>query len=257
MDIIHCFILFNVEFLISSFFTYETKKTINYILLSDSLAFIALLIIYETKSNVLSFLVWVFTILILFFTPSRTTMICFLCSTIFPFLRNTKRVLFFIFFTVLISVFFFITNQQNNFLFESNRIIQTDLETDESVNERKDLGKINYDNFKNNWLTGDFMSDIRLFKGEDGYYTHTYFSVWEQFGFFPFMLFLITVCIILYYIYKLYILETDSVFYSILSMTIFTLIAISYARSFHNPFIWFIVARLVPHYYIQLQRGNS
>ncbi|MBK8055155.1 MAG: hypothetical protein IPK35_18245 [Saprospiraceae bacterium] len=243
------FLLWNFDYLFASYFTYKVTKAVNYILLADSLAFLAIFVIFESKSLWTKFFVWVTTFSVLFITPSRTTFVCFIVCTIFIFLKNVRLLIFLSFFSLVSILILRNSNQMNNTLFTSSRILKTDLKKDASLAERRLQSEINYDNFKESWVLGDFMGDVRLFNGADGNYTHTYFSIWEQFGILPFFLFLMSVIILMYYLYKLYFITQDGIFLSTVSLTIFTLIAISFSRSFHNPFIWFLISRVLVLYY--------
>lgn len=243
------FLLWNFDYLFASYFTYKATKAVNYILLADSLAFLAIFVIFESKSLMTKFFVWVTTFSVLFITPSRTTFVCFLVCTIFIFLKNVRLLILLSFFALISISILMKSNHIDNTLFTSSRILKTNLTKDASLAERRVQAEINYDNFKESWLLGDFMGDVRLFNGADGNYTHSYFSLWEQFGILPFLLFLVSAIILIYCLYKLYFVTQDGIFLSTVSLTIFTLIAISFSRSFHNPFFWFLIARVVVMYY--------
>jgi hypothetical protein len=238
-------LIFNIDFLFASFISFEQSNTISYIFLSDAFAFLSIILIFETKSKPIALIVWVVTFFILFLIPSRTTLACFLIGTFIPLLFKPYIFKWIIIVSLGSGLFFMTYNFKDNLFFESNRIINTDLDSDSSLQARSDIKETNFENLKKTWFFGDFMGDIRLSKGEDGFYTHSYISLWEQFGLIPFILFFFSVLFLLYHLLRLFSLfRYDGVINSSLALMIFTLIAISFSRSFFNGYIWFLFSRV-------------
>jgi hypothetical protein len=246
------FIIYNYEYLVESFFTYKLIKSINYMLLADAYVFLALLILFDIKSKIWTAFVFLTTVSVLFVLPSRTTFLCFIIGALFTFMISNIKTFIknALFLTIVLAglVFNFGFEVENNIFFKSSRIINTDFETDGSLNERALQLDLNFETFKSNWLLGGFMSDIKTFHGADGNYSHSYFSFWEQFGLIPFVLLLISVAILLRFLFLLR-RNKSHIYLSSLSLTVFTLIAITFSRSFHNSFIWFIIPRVIIFYY--------
>lgn len=238
-------LIFNIDFLFASFISFEQSSTINYIFLSDALAFLSIILFFETKSKPIALIVWVVTFFVLFLIPSRTTLVCFTIGTFIPLLFKPYIFKWIIIVSLASGLFFMTYNFKDNLFFESNRIINTDLGSDKSLQTRNQIKEANFENLKNTWFFGDFMGDVRHSNGEDGFYTHSYISLWEQFGLMPFILFILSVLLLLYHLVRLYpLFRKGGVISSTLALIIFTLIAISFSRSFYNGYIWFLFSRV-------------
>lgn len=264
------FILLNSKILIASFFIYDDKpdKIINYIFLSNGYLFFAFFSLLAVRSNLNKTIIWLVSILCLFLVPSRSNTVAFIFATIIPILFYFRKSGFFSLLIVLICFAIPIlgllkfTNYSsvisNNELFKNSRFINTDISTDESLSERQNIAKINFENLKGTWVFGDFMGDIRIF-GEDGNETHSYISFLEQFGFIPFILMIWSVMTLLYFLYKLKS-DRSAIYQSTLMLTLFFIPLMIFAKGFTSNLIWFMIPRVVMHFFAlkkQMQLFNN
>lgn len=254
------FIFINVDYLIRSFFYYEISVDegyINYILMGDSFAFLSLLCLPFLKNKLLRWLSWMLAFIVLFFIPSRSAFFCFILAfiAINLYRLNSKRLLI-LFFLLLGSYYMISTSEIQNIInsnvyLSTSRIVNTSLVEDTSLKERLNMANSNFESFQNSWFSGDFMGDVRNFSGVDGNYTHNYFSLWEQFGLIPFLLFFFTMIIALFYYYYLFKRMNDidiGTMDMITAIFVFTFLSIIVARSFNFAYIWFSIATIFAAY---------
>ena len=255
------FILINSKVLIASFFIYADKpdNVINYIFLSNGYLFFAFLALVSVRSNLNKTIIWLVSISCLFLVPSRSNTVAFIFATIVPFFFYFRKSAFYLLSTIIICITISIlcllkfTNYSsvisNSELYENNRYITTDFSTDESLKERQDIARINFENLKETWVFGDFMGDFRIF-GEDGNETHSYISFLEQFGFIPFILLIWSVMTLIYFLYKLKSDRSD-IFQSTLMLSLFFIPLMIFAKGFTSNLIWFIIPRVILHFFAQ------
>lgn len=255
------FIFINSQFLISSFYSndYYSERIINYIFLSNGYLFFSFFVLAAMDSKFKMIIIWLVIIFCMFLIPSRSNTVAFLFATLIPVffhfwkLRvdhvNSFLFLFLISVIVLFTLSYDFSVIFNNELLQNNRLLNTDLSNDNSINSRNDIAKINFENLKDNWLIGDFMSDVRIFKG-DGFETHSYISFWEQFGLIPFLLLIWSVLTLIYFLYKLRS-DNSAIFKSTLMLTLFFIPLMVFAKGFTSNLIWFIIPRIVMHYFAE------
>ena len=90
------------------------------------------------------------------------------------------------------------------------------------------------------WILGDFMGDIDENFGLRGNYIHNYLSFWRQFGFIPFLAFVVILLGCSFKIFKYWIANKDvnGLPLFLFCFTVFALLEIILARSFVYPYIW-------------------
>tara|TARA_Y100001958_G_C21245351_1_gene574994 strand:- start:39 stop:1151 length:1113 start_codon:yes stop_codon:yes gene_type:complete len=178
------FLLFNSDILIQSFIDFSISDPINYIKISDSYMFIALLNFKNIKKN---FLLYFVSILCLFLVPSRANLFLYLLFTIF-YMRLYKSLNFTFVLIILISILFYFFSYEFFFeLIQFSRFNFLDSNDDSSLIYRIESIRNGF-NEGLYFFTGDFMNDITKFS-MSGYEAHSHISILNQFGLIPFILF--------------------------------------------------------------------
>lgn len=70
----------------------------------------------------------------------------------------------------------------------------------------------------------------------------------EQFGLFPFIIFLASIGILIAIYIKWWFRGPNEDYYALLGLASFTLISITFSRSFHSNFIWFVISKTIIDY---------
>ena len=225
--------------------------------MADAFAFLSLLCLPFLQNKLLSIASWIIAFIVLFFIPSRSSFFCFILAfiAINLYKLNYKQLLLRGVTLVGIVYIISISNLQNiidsNIYLSTSRIVNTSLSEDSSLKARLLMGNTNFESFKDSWFAGYFMGDVRNFSGTNGNYTHTYFSVWEQFGLIPFVLFFLTMVLALFYFFYLYKRRKyiDSETLDMITATfVFSLISVLVTRSFNFAYIWFSVGAIFMAY---------
>jgi hypothetical protein len=242
------FIFYNLNIFISSFFLYDVKfeKVINYIFITNGYLFFSIFVLCFIEKALLKVLIWIITLIVLFFVPSRSNTFLFIFATLFPLLFNLKRLLYSIPLIILFFLSDTIFSSIDSDLFTNSRTLNIDIEGDLSLAERQYQASKNIENLKSTWFFGDFMGDVRI-HGEDGHETHSYISFWEQFGIIPFFLLLISVSTLLYYLYLLRY-DNSFIYMSTLILSLFFIPGMIFAKGFSSNLIWFMIPRIVVYY---------
>jgi hypothetical protein len=231
------FYIYNWRLIIQIFYGSEMGEgNLSYIFLSSGFALISLATIYTWKDTMWNTLVFIISVSFLFVIPSRSTFIAFfVASTILYFGRSRflgKQLTIMVALLLIILVFsarFFDIDQ----ILDNSRLLNTNLIEDTSLHARRDIARMNRLNFVSNWVLGDFMSDVRL-HGESGYETHSYLSFWEQFGFSPFLLFILLYSGSVFIVaFKKVVDQNVRFFLGIL--LIYTSFLVIFARGFNEP----------------------
>ena len=183
------FLILNFQILIDSYVKFIVETPINYIKVSDSYLFIALLNFNKIKNNKYFY---VLSIICLLLVPARSNLVLYLVFSFYfmQFYKNWK-VLFFISSLISLITLFILKNEFYLDLVLNSRFnLITKVIDDTSFLAR--IETINY-NLNTNFFEffiGKYMNDLYLFK-EAGLSAHSYISILNQFGLIPFILFLI------------------------------------------------------------------
>ena len=182
------FLILNTQILIDSYINFIIESPINYIKVSDSYLFIALLNFKKIKNNKYFYII---SIICLFLVPARSNFVLYLFFSFYfmEFYKNWKVLLFILIF-ICLTILFLLQNEIYLDLVLGSRF-NFDIESNDSsliARIRSITGNINM-NF-NDIFTGNYMADISRFK-EEGSEAHSHISILNQFGLVPFILFLI------------------------------------------------------------------
>lgn len=240
-------LIMNFQKLIDSYFVYDDRpeRTMNYIFLSTHFAVISLISFSLSNSNFRKLLIFIISLIILFLVPSRSVFLCFIFSILTLYLANKglklKTIILFSILSMAAGIIIKIISDDR--ILSANRLIETDLSNDKSLDARLEFQKINGQNLKNTFVFGDFMGDIKI-HGEDGKETHNYQSFLEQFGIFPFSLLLISIFQLLSYIILNFRVKYSPL-YLMKSLVYFNFPLILLAQGFQNNLVWFLIGLMV------------
>jgi hypothetical protein len=244
------FYFFNWRLLILIFYGAEIgENNINYIFLSSGFSLISLYTMYTWKDTMWNNFIFLISLSLLFVIPSRSTFISFfVSSSILYYGRSRFNGIRSAFMVSILFVGFVFSSKISEIdqILENSRLLNTDLSDDTSLEGRRDIARKNLLNFESNWFFGDFFSDVRL-HGESGHETHSYLSFWEQFGVFPFMLF-----IILYSSSGFYLVfekhGDHKVRLFLIALFVYTSILVIFARGFNESLPFFCIGSTLGFY---------
>ena len=218
-----------------------------YLMLADSFAILSIFILCRLDNSKKEVLLIIVSSICLFALFSRASFYCFiLTSIIFLYKKNKIAMLSM---TVMMGLLFFININNNNFT--DNRMIRMVFGSyDLSQSMRGDQLDKGLNSLSETWLLGDFMGDVDENFGEKGNYIHSYLSFWRQFGFIPFIFFIIILLSSHFRIFQYWQKNKDIkglpvfLFY----VSIFTLSEIIVARSFLYPYIWMSIGGISAYF---------
>ncbi len=140
---------------------------------------------------------------------------------------------------------FFDINIQKIERVNSRMLALQNISADGSFVIRKELQERGLKSLRENWFWGDYNGQLAY--GSLGSYIHNYLSLWRQFGFIPFVCFIILVFLLIRKIFTLnfklcYQKKTLSPedFFLVLG-SVFCVIEIAVARSFVSPYVWLFI----------------
>ena len=231
--------------LIMYFRNYETGYSFNYLIFSDLLAILGLLLMQSIKTFHNKFLFYIITCVFLSFSYSRTSFYLFIiCGALLlsSYLCIKRRIILTVFLIVicitilvpLIAVINHIYSQLPIVLQRMLILITNPLE-DESLRSRIALLWQGLPMLRKNVLLGSFMSEW-WYSGATGGYVHNWLSFLISYGIGPFLLFLIIDIMLLYRSYVISRRSNIKVHYYVLLYCNFAIII---SRSYVWPMIWF------------------
>lgn len=219
-----------------------------YLFLADSFAIWSILAASVLCSNpAKSSFIIVFSFIALFAFNSRSSLYTFLI--IIPiFLLINKRSLKYtviLFCTLAILLPLIGVNFEKIESVNSRMMAIQNLADDGSFVIRKELQQRGLKDLRDNWFWGNYNGQLAY--GGLGAYIHNYLSLWRQFGFIPFVCFIILVFLLIRKIFTLnfklcYQKKTLSPedFFLVLG-SVFCVIEIAVARSFVSPYVWLFI----------------
>lgn len=206
-----------------------------FLFIGDAFAIWSLLLISLYKDKAQLLIILFLSIICLYLIGSRSSLLSFIIVTPFIILKNNNVSLKLI--TIATGAVLLIVLLFSTLNFNDNRMFKFLLSgEDHSIYLRKKIFLENFDSLKNNWFLGDYGGQI--VHGGIGMYIHNYLSLWRQFGFTPFLLFLILLFPFFKWFPKWLTTKTgmrmDFLFYAI----IFLLPELILTRSYYSHFIW-------------------
>ena len=182
------FLILNTQILIDSYINFIVETPINYIKISDSYLFIALLNFKKIKNNKYYYIL---SIICLLLVPARSNLVLYLFFSFYlmGFYKNWKVLLFIATFISLTTLYLLKNEFYLDLVLGSRFNFNTDA-TDSSFVVRVQTITNNFNTNLIDFFTGNFMSDISRNRG-GGLTAHSYISILNQFGLVPFILFLI------------------------------------------------------------------
>ena len=246
------FLLVNIQTLIESYFIYDLRpdRTINYIFLASNYSQLALLALMGSKRSI-SIAVAMFTLILLFFIPSRSMFYIFFAIVLFVLLNKARFVLKFTLtlIAIIIGSFSFSMVESNDIL-SNSRILDIDMDKDASLDARNKFADLNSKRRRNNLILGDFMSDV-VYHGVDGRETHSYVSILEQFGIVPFILYCLALIQSILVVIRAQINKRYDVSDSVI-LLLYALPITLFTQGFNFNFIWFALGHSLSYeYYVK------
>lgn len=240
--IFSAYILMNTSFLLSAFFYYDSgiEANISYILLSEAYVVLSIFTMTLIKNKYLTLVIWIITLVVLFFLPSRANTVGFILASVIV-VFTWKRLLYG---AILLPFLFMIAFSyiSNLDVLGESRVLNTDISEDESMQARQQIEKDNVTNLKEHWFFGDFMGDVRLHR-ENGFYIHNMLSRWQDYSLFYLIFFLMAIGIMIYFLIKLP--ASNSFQYqSTLMLAVFSLPLVFFFRGTDLTLPYFVLSRV-------------
>lgn len=259
-------IYMNVENNISVFNTIFKQDIDNsyYLSIGDGFALFSIMIFCNSRKLLFWYIICIFT---LFKIGSRTSLICTLIML--PLIiyysigkiDKIKKAIYFLFTTIVISFLIIYISFVQNGMFENNRMLRIffQFSQDSSINSRSMMQSINLQYlFKNNFFTGQFLSEIKIF-GIHGYYIHNILSYWAEFGV---VVFISLVYIIIRNIIAIINLFVNKKLLNILFIFCFIIyiyISCVFSRSYQYSYLWIAIFAVKSifnnNYYSKTKKG--
>ena len=208
-----------------------------YLMLADSFAVLSVFILCKLDNRKKELLLILIASICLFAVFSRAALYCFIITS-FIFLYKKNKILSLCIITSLVA---FIFLNLNNSEITDNRMIRLIFGSyDLSQSVRQNQLDAGIEDLSSVWILGDFMGDIDENFGLRGNYIHNYLSFWRQFGFIPFLAFVVILLGCSFKIFKYWIANKDvnGLPLFLFCFTVFALLEIILARSFVYPYIW-------------------
>ena len=231
--------------------------TFDYNYVSDTFALLLLLIMSQVKSVIRKVLIFFFGLFILTLSGSRTSFICFglagiLFWVVMSFnMRNKTMLLAATLLVLLIASTFiyqsFIADQAMAQYGDrtinpsgSYRFLFSNYKTDGSYQLRGEIFNQRWSELMDNWFVGRFMSEFAA--GRPGTYFHNWLSFWTNFGIIPFIFSVILIISSLNRSTRQLFKDSRSPTNQwLLLWSIYIVIAITGARAYNFPYIWFVL----------------
>lgn len=220
----------------------------NVLQISDTLAFIGIIVIYK-KKNISLFII---TVLLLLMLKSFTSIVFFITiisvGVVYNLAKRNRKIKIritriFISITtiVMIGSTLLIANKKTNYLSHVLNLVIVRFENvihgnDLSLIARKELSNIGLQVLRDNYFLGEFLYEIRIFNSF-GHYMHNFLSFWIEFGMIPFLITIILIIKMLSFFIKMTIKEKEKYFSYLLAST-FVVATITFSRSYIYTTIW-------------------
>lgn len=258
-----CYILVIIDGVIKGFELYGqfllafkkpmSQQIYNYLSLSDSFAIIGLLFLglLNRQQFYFSVIVYGSTLLLLFFTYSRSSFFCFLCTTVFILIRevwhNKKHqflliILGIVMVVIVFAIWFNPIEIREDLAGRSKLILDRFsapfLGTDPSLQARWLFLEEGLRLLKKHWLLGYYMGEVvEIGKGA---YIHNWLSFWFAYGIGPFLV--SSWLLLSLFIKNLYRKKRESLGFSESSIITFVLLSVVFSRSYIWPYFWFAIS---------------
>lgn len=229
-------------------FRITTGKVGNYLMISDGLAILLLLMLSIIKEPLFRILFAVFGAFLLLGTLSRTSLYAYIASVIVIYMAKVLRnwrafVITAVMFLLILGSGLSITNDIMPYSQDRMFRVVFDLNSDSSYNKRTVLMERGMEDLKDNWLLGSFMLEAK--DGRPGSYIHNWLSFWIEYGIIPFIIFcLLFVFCFIRCMKCFFINPNDGLTAFIFSTSFFVLTSIVIARSYNYPYVWFCAASM-------------
>lgn len=185
-------------------FSLLSNDETNYLRIAEWFAFCSLGVISYSKKSVFSTLVFIFSLIALFFINSRFALAAFLIIGLIIIVYRFKgRGAGTLIFIVLISFLTLLLLLNIDFgIFRDSRVLRLFLspDTDTSLMARRQMNNLGIEAIKNNWFIGDFRGQVD--QGGFGAYMHNFLSYWRQYGIVVFLLFVLLLVAIWLNVFK-------------------------------------------------------
>lgn len=249
------FVFANIDLNIFQSHMQMKNENHNYLMMADAFVLSSMFVFSSTKQLRYKLLIFAVSFIGLYFLKSRASLYVFSFVCLLVLIKSDKRFLLlvaFVLFYILIATDWQMFLKRN----ASNRMFRVLLGHDASANMRVNLLREGVEGIKENWFLGDFMGDVKQFKGT-GRYIHNFLSYWRQFGLIPFLMFLLVLIINYFSILKSVILRKWTPTLEFLFMYGAYVLALTlFARSFMYSGVWLVFAA-VPIYLMKSENNQE
>lgn len=252
-------ILFSICVSFTFFFDFSQG---NYLYYADSIVALSFLIISIFKDNkLICLLVFLATIISLYFINSRSSIIFFFISFIIVFFYiNGFKKTFIIISPLLISISSFLVYLNNNLdNYQGHRLLRLifDRESDTSLSARLIVNEFGKETFLKNSFTGDFGAYRPIYG--DGLYAHNFYSFLAEFGIIGLIFLFYIIAIFLFSIYFIFnnrlSIRRENVF--LLMCLIYSMLGLFLSKSYVWLFLYFTIGLAVSFVNCHFKNGSK
>lgn len=214
----------------------DTTQRANYLFWGDSFAMLSLLSIFSTRGWQ-RYLLILISFVGLSLMLSRSSLLSYSIALLVGLftIRDYKALTSMFTLGLVGAIFVVITNSKLRALSITNL-------NDSSLNARFEITKLGLLSIKENFITGDFLGQIRN-PGEKynkfGFYIHNYLSVWRQFGILSFLAF----CFYFFQAIKSFIIKRKDSPYT--GVVIYNLVSVVFFKAYLYPYFWLVAGMLL------------